>query len=121
MEVMHAFTYRRAIEDGFLVNVSELAKTQCGIYMPTAVTAELWREFVCVASGSSCESENDRLLRIIGGFRANATFANIGLDGISWLFQRLGRQDRSEPLFKAVCGPGDDESLVIIIMLPHDK
>lgn len=121
-EVISTYTRAQALEDGTLVDVSELAK-EAGFLYPVAVTHAVH----CVLNPSSALERQGQsfagrawdmffVLRV-----AIRSMHNPGDDiRFSPLFvpQSGGRP---EPLaLRSVCGPGDNAEPVITIMLPHE-
>lgn len=121
-EVISAYSRRQAIDDGVLVDVTETAK-EAGFKVPVAVTHAVWADYVAVPEGVLCQDEKGRLWDILrmcryGINRGNRSEAEI-------LFHLHVRNDNREgdpPLvrLKAVCGPDDDGSPCITIMLPDE-
>lgn len=121
-EVIDAYTRKQALEDGVLVDVTETAK-EAGFRIPVALTRAVWAECVAVPDGVECQDEAGRLWDVLwmcrwGVERGNRT-------GSELLFHLHVRNDDREgepPLvtLKAVCGPDDDGSRCITIMLPDE-
>jgi len=118
-EVIYAYTREQALEDGVLVDVSQMAK-EAGIKWPVALTASVFGRYVEVPEGVIGQDETGRLWDILWMFRLAARKG-----GDTLLFQlhvRNDNSDRTAPLvtLKAVCGPGDQGEPVITIMLPDE-
>lgn len=118
------FSYSRAeaIADGVLVDVTEAAMG-AGFRMPVAVTAAAWGEYVRVPEGVHAQDESGRLWDVLSVLRFAVRRDRTG--GAEILFQLHVRNDNSEgepPLvtLKAVCGPNDDLSPCITVMLPEE-
>ncbi len=121
-EVISTYTRAQAIEDGVLVDVSEVAK-EAGIKFPVAMTSTVWGEYVEVPGGVKCQDERGRLWDILWMFRCGAARFN----GDTLRFKLYVRNHNRERLdkrdlvtLKAICGPGDDAEPVITIMLPDE-
>jgi hypothetical protein len=117
--VISRHTRAEAIQDGDLIDVSEMAQ-EAGITYPTAVTSALWADYVRVPEGVTCQDEQGRLWDILNMFRF-ATKKNKGKDILR--FEVLVRNDNRKPKLvslKAICGPGDTWDPVITIMLPDE-
>ena len=117
-EVIYAYTRAQALEDGVLVDVSEIAK-EAGIKFPVALTSAVHCKYVEVPEGVIGQDETGRLWDILWVFR----FAAAKFNGSTLLFKVHVRNDNRDcmpPLvtLKAVCGPGDTPEPVITIMLP---
>src|ERR1041384_62970 len=91
-EVISSYSRQQAIEDGFLVDVSTVAK-EAGIKFPTALTNAVWAEYVEVPAGVEAQDEQGRLWDILWMFRNAARH----FDGDTLRFQLYVRNDnRSE-------------------------
>ncbi len=119
-DVIYAYTRAQALEDGVLVDASEMAK-EAGIKFPVALTSAVYGKYVEVADGVTAQDERGRLWDILWMFR----FAAAKFNGSTLLFKLHVRNDNRDcipPLvtLKAVCGPGDTPEPVITIMLPDE-
>ena len=121
-EVIHSYTRAQALDDGVLVDVSEVAR-EAGIRFPVAVTRAVWGEYVEVPPGVECQDEQGRLWDILwllycairregGGDRIFFEVTVRNHNG------KLTRRDRVK--LEAVCGPGDDGEAIITILLPDE-
>jgi hypothetical protein len=118
-EIIYAYTRAQALEDGVLVDVSEMAR-EAGIRFPVALTATVYGKYVEVPEGVIAQDETGRLWDILWMLRLAA---NKGGDTVLFrLHVRNDNSDRTPPLvtLKAVCGPGDQGEPVITIMLPDE-
>ena len=124
-EVISSYSRQQAIEDGELVDVSQLAK-ECGFTIPVAVTRNLWASHIVPcqkAKGTMGQSETGRLWDVLSvllwKIRASDSTTHIEF---KVLFQNgpRPRADKQEPTLWADCGPGDNAEPVITIMLPED-
>jgi hypothetical protein len=117
------FSYRRAeaIADGVLVDVSKTAK-EAGFCYPVAPTHPVWSRYVEVPEGVKAQDEAGRLWDILTMLR----FAiKRGAEGPELRFQLHVRNDDRKgtpPLveLKSVCGPDDDASPCLTVMLPEE-
>lgn len=117
-DIIYSYTRKQAIEDGVLIDVSELAK-EAGIKYPVAITAAAWEQYVVPPLDSVGQSEMGRMWDIFSVFRV-ATKSTAGdVRYFCVLFLMRGNKLRNGTL-KAVCGPGDDAEPVITIMLPEE-
>jgi hypothetical protein len=122
------FTYSRAdaLEDGILVDVSEIAK-EAGFLLPVAVTAALWGDINNIPEGSG-QDVNGRLWDVLtmashavhvavaqGGGRTNTLRYQV-------ILTLPGGASEDESLYsiKSVIGPGDDGKPVFTLMQPHE-
>ena len=118
-ELIHAYTRKQAIEDGVLVDVSEMAK-EAGYRIPVALTQAVWVKCVEVPPSVQGQDEAGRLWDLLWMCRL-AINRNIS-DLPEVLFQLHVRNDnRSEippsEILKAGIGPDDDGSPCITIMM----
>jgi len=120
-EVIFSYTRKEAIEDGVLVDVSEMAK-EAGIKYPVAVTRQLWEEYIVPdeAEEKLGQSIEGRLWDLLVMFTFNAKRAEgeILYFGVGFYQSELDRVEAKK--VKAVIGPGDQGEPVITIMLPHE-
>ncbi len=120
--LIFSYTRAQAITDGVLVDVTGFAKT-AGFKIPVAVTAAVWAECVRVPDGVMAQDETGRLWDVLHMLRFG--IARASGTGPELLFQLHVRNDNSEgepPLvtLKAVCGPNDDGSPCVTVMLPEE-
>lgn len=120
--VISSYTRAQGIEDGVLVDVTETAK-EAGFRIPVALTREAWAKYVVVPDGVSCQDEAGRLWDVL--FMCHYGISRGEGQACDLLFELHVRNDNREgepPLvtLKAVCGPNDDASPCITIMLPEE-
>ena len=123
-KVIHTYTRSQAIEDGVLIEVSEIAK-EAGIRLPTALTAGVWGKYVTIPSGVVGQDEVGRLWDILYMFRMSTYQFQYRYASDTILFRLHVRNDNRPgipPLItlKAICGPGDKGAPVLTIMLPDE-
>ena len=113
------YTREQALEDGVLVDVSETAR-EAGIIYPVAVTQRLWADYITPDDRSRPygQSEQGRLWDVLFLL---AIAARSGGEAIHYriTFIMKERQRRTIQL-RAVCGPGDDMTPIITVMLPDE-
>ena len=121
-EVISSYTRAQALEDGVLVDVSEMAK-EAGIKFPVALTRAVWVNYVEVPEGVVAQDESGRLWDILWMLRCQIRRSQ----GDTLYFQLYVRNHNRERLtrrdlvtLKAICGPGDDAEPVVTIMLPDE-
>jgi hypothetical protein len=121
-ELVHSYSRAQAIEDGVLVDVTEIAR-EAGFRIPVALTAAAWAD--CVAWSDSdrtrqtSQDEAGRLWNVVWMSHLAARRA-AGRDGTVvelYCVPRGGRgsQPRKTQL-RMVIGPDDDAAPVITIM-----
>lgn len=118
-DIISTYSRAQAIEDGELVDVSEVAR-EAGIKYPTALTRAAWVDVVEPDDKAKehGESEQGRLWDVLWMF-ANAAKRSGGTEILFKLIAtRDGKQHTRE--LKAICGPGDTMDPVITIMLPDE-
>lgn len=121
-DIIFAYTRRQALEDGVLRDASETAR-EAGFRFPVALTAAAWAECVSVPEGASCQDEPGRLWDVLVTLRF-AIKLGLGDSQSSLRFALYVQQhcgEEPEPTeLKAVCGPDDDGSPCITVMLPNE-
>ena len=117
-EVIFSYTRKQAIEDGVLVDVSELAK-EAGFKYPVAVTARVWHEWIEPPEDAVGQDINGRLWDLLTMLRHEIRKGGKG-DRVD--FKVIFDQGSEKPLvdFYALCGPGDEGEPVITVMLPDE-
>lgn len=136
LEVIHTYTRAEAIEDGVLVDISELAK-EAGFKWPVAMT----RTFFESLKPNKYEADlgQDHIGRLWDLLTMFRVAAKKGGDRIDFYFLMQLQDGRMRPnsalrkmrnvgggmamhrqQVKALCGPGDHFEPVITIMLPDE-
>jgi len=119
--VIHTYTRAQAIEDGVLIDVSEMAR-QAGFKVPVAVTQGLWGEFITPpAAVVHCQDQAGRLWDVLWMAVCQAR-VNPGTSHLSFqvLFQQIPNFPPKAVELWAITDGGDDGELVITIMRPED-
>lgn len=122
---IHTYTRVQAIEDGVLVDVSEIAK-EVGFRFPVAMTCAVWAD--CVEWGEvdsqrqAYQDEDGRLWDVLW-MAAQAARRGRG-DRLAFQLYRIprggrGMHPRLTTLHMAI-GPGDHDEPVITIMMPNE-
>lgn len=127
-KVIDTYSRAEAIADGILVDVTKTAR-EAGILFPVAITKSVWEEYV---EPSSYDKERwgqdlqgrlwDTIWMLRVAIRGRKHSEDSGTDPRKLHFEvyyRLHGHLRRIPL-KSLCGPGDDGSPVITIMLPEE-
>lgn len=120
-EIISAYTRAQALEDGVLLDITEMAK-EAGIIFPAAVTAAVWAKYVEVPKGVEGQDKDGRLWDILWMLRC-AILGKNGRKSDRVDFELLVKNDVGAPRpvkLKSICGPGDDAEPVITIMLPDE-
>ena len=125
--VIPAYTRAQAIDDGFLVDVSETAR-EAGFTVPVAITRTVWNRLVALPEGyRGFQDERGRLWDVLWMARHYALRA-ADRDRVTMCVQvrdiRKDLRDSNRPPrehFPIVAiGTDDDASPVITIMFPED-
>lgn len=125
-EVIHSYSREQAIEDGFLVDVTEVAH-EAGFLLNTAVTRAVWEGCVTWTDEDSrrqtYQDERGRLWDLIW-MAAFAARRNKGLSELLYEYRCVPRGGRGrlprKKVLKLHIGPGDAGEPVVTIMLPDE-
>jgi len=121
-EPLFSYSRRDALEDGVLVDVTELGR-EAGFRLPLAVTREMWDSLVVPdeLARQMGQSEQGRIWDILQVLRITIQQADSQQQiCFSVSFAVQGREPVTFTL-KAVCGPDDDNIPCITLMLPHEN
>lgn len=121
---IHTYTRAQAIEDGFLVDVSTVAR-EAGFRVPVALTRAVWERCVTVpirADGSPvpCQDEAGRLWDVLWMAAFASGLAPASRRTIPVRLRVRQRAGHRNIRLKAVCGPGDGGEPVITILMPEE-
>lgn len=120
-EVIYAYTRAQAIEDGVLVDMSDLAR-EAGFRWPLAVTRAVW---AVVEPGRDLMKEgqswNGRAWDLLNILRMELRSAQGGREVrfVPYFVMECGKPPRQIAM-RAVSGPGDDGEPVITVMMPDE-
>lgn len=118
-EFIHRYTRQQAIADGVLIDVSNMAK-ETGFRIPVAVTASVWADYVRVPIGVEAQDEQGRLWDILWMLK----YAIQQSSDANLLHFQLHVRNSNEKAdlvhLKAICGPDDDGSPCLTILLPNE-
>lgn len=126
--VNYSYTREMAINDGVLIDISEIA-TEAGFKIPTAVSEAVWNRYIEWDSDDSkrqsYQDQSGRLWDIVWMARCGIISANKGNDRETlfelYCIPRDGESKSAErTTLKIHIGPGDDENPVVTIMLPNE-
>ena len=122
-EVIACDSRRQALEDGVLVDVSEMAK-EAGLKIPVALTHAVWAEYVTVPEGVECQDETGRLWDLLTMAKHGIVTGGPESDGelLFGLHVRNDNRAGEPPLvtLKVMCGPDDDASPCLTILEPDE-
>ena len=119
---LYTCTRRQAFEDGVLIDVTDAAR-EAAFCIPVAVTSAAWAKYVAVPPGVEGQDESGRLWDVLWmllvAIRAGG---EAGAEIRFRLHVRNDDRDAEPPLIelKAACGPADDGSPCVTVMLPDE-
>jgi hypothetical protein len=119
-DLIYSYTRADAIEDGVLIDVSEMAR-EAGFRWPVAVTQAVWATIEAIPP--KLQGFQDVEGRLWDVLYMGRLAARRGGQEIHYklIMDRNENGHRLRYLtLKAVCGPGDDFEPVITIMLPGE-
>ena len=121
-EIIFAYSRAQAIEDGTLVDVSEMAK-EAGFVFPVALTAALWADIATVPEKhAGFETPEGRLWDVLWMARIAIQRSKGG--GSKMIYPLILHTEETpgdtEYRIKLVCGPGDTPDPVITLMRPNE-
>jgi len=126
-DLVYSYTRAQAIEDGVLIDATEMA-VDAGFKWPVTLTAAVWAD--CVAwndadnDRQAYQDQSGRLWDVL--FMASYAIRTAKNSDQQLLFNlyripRNGRTTKSQRLtLKLILGPSDNGEPVITIMLPHE-
>jgi hypothetical protein len=120
-DLISVYTRAQAIADGVLVDVTATAR-EAGYKYPVALTRAVWGRYVEVPHGVEGQDEAGRLWDVLHMLRHAIRNSDSGPDLLFSLHVRNDNREQVPPLvnLKAVCGPDDDGSPCLTIMLPGE-
>jgi hypothetical protein len=121
-DLIHRYTRADAIRDGVLIDVSATAR-EAGIRYTVALTRAVWERCVTVPPGVLCQDEAGRLWDVLTMLRYAIRGSDNGASVLRFgVHVRNDNRDRTPPLVRlwAVCGPADDGSPCITVMMPGE-
>ncbi len=126
-EVIYSYTRAQAIDDGVLIDATEMAR-DAGFKWPLALTAAAWADSVAWSDADNerqvYQDQSGRLWDVL--FMASYAIQTANNDNRQLKFglQRIPRNGRSTTsqrlILKLILGPGDGGEPVITIMLPDE-
>ena len=126
-EVVYAYTRQQAIEDGVLIDVTEMAR-EAGFRWPVTVTAAVWADCIAWSEDDDArqvyQDESGRLwdLLFVATYAVQSARQDHGqLRYDIWRIPRDGRSTDAQLVsLKLIAGPGDNGEPVMTIMQPHE-
>jgi len=122
VEVVSVYTRTRAIEDGTLIDVSQLAK-EAGFKYPLAVTSRVFYEVIVPPDEvSSTQDDIGRLWDLLNVLRWEIKKCRPGQSRIDFhilVQNKPGKPPQKQSLY-STCGPGDDLEPVLTICMPDE-
>jgi hypothetical protein len=115
-DLISVYTRAQAIEDGVLVDVSEMAK-EAGITIPVALTARVWHDDRSRPYG---QSEEGRLWDILIMLRFRISLDRGSSQLLFTFLAIMKERQQRKILLKAMLGGGDNGKPVITIMFPEE-
>jgi hypothetical protein len=124
--VIYAYTRAMALDDGYLIDISDTAR-EAGFKIPVAVTREVWDRYI---EWDNDDSERQSYQDQAGRLWDVCWMARHGISGAKkhesqtlfelYVIPRDGTATEAERIaLKIVIGPGDEGEPVITIMMPH--
>ena len=120
-DLVFAYTRAEAIADGVLVDVSEMAK-EAGFKYPVALTSTVYARYVEVPPGVEGQDKEGRLWDILNMllFAVRQSRGKSELLFKLYVLVKAGDVEPTLVTLKSVCGPSDDATPCITIMMPDE-
>lgn len=119
-DVIHSYTRKEALEDRVLIAAGPLAR-ELGFKHPVALTAAAWAECVQVPEGVGDQDERGRLWDVLWLMHLAARKAPPGTREVRFDVRVQGRGRWPVRVsLRAVCGPDDDGSPCVTVMLASE-
>jgi hypothetical protein len=125
--VISSYSRAQAIEDGILIDVSEMAR-EAGFKPPVALTSAAWED--CVAWNAddnkrqTYQDESGRLWDVLFMLHFAIQCSRNNNSTLLYKLRRVPRGGRGhlarDVTLKSIIGSGDTSDPVITIMLPHE-
>lgn len=123
--IIHTYTRKQAIADGYLIDVTDTAR-EAGFTLPVALTADVWNDCVRWTADDTHrkpeytgQDERGRLWDVVSMARMAAA-VNRGTDRVTFAILRIPAGGRGitprRVKLAATVGPGDTPEPVITIM-----
>ncbi len=126
-EVIYSYTRKQAIDDGVLIDTTEMAK-EAGFKWPVALTAAAWADCVAWSDADNelqaHQDQSGRLWDVLFMASYAIRTANNSDQQLPFDLYRIARDGRATEsqrlTLKIILGPGDNGEPVITIMLPEE-
>ncbi len=126
-EVIYSYTRAQAIDDGVLIDATEMAK-DAGFKWPLALTVAAWADCVAWSEDDNehqvYQDQSGRLWDVLFMASYAVRTGNNADRQLRFSLLRIPRNGRSTEsqrlTLKLILGPGDDGEPVITIMLPEE-
>src|SRR4051812_26375261 len=119
--IIFAYSRKDALRDGVLVDAGPMAK-EAGFRIPVALTAAAWAVSVTVPDGVTGQDEAGRLWDVLSMLRFRIRLGGETASELRFGVYVRNKNDVSPQLvaMKSVCGPDDDGTPCLTIMLPEE-
>ena len=124
--MIYAYTRTQAIQDGVLVDVTEIGK-EVGFKLPVAITEALHNHLTPTKADAAIGQDYDgRLWDVLWLATFRIKLADRGTDTITFTVvqqeveAKSGQPQKVDLRLRAVCGPGDEGEPVVTIGFPDD-
>lgn len=120
IDVIFAYTRARALADGVLFDVTEMAR-ETGFRYPVVVTSAVWLSLVEVPPHDNRQADTGHLWTLLRALRAAVMRAR-HTDCVQFTVEIWDHEAKLTRLvrLKALCGPGDNAEPVITVMFPDE-
>ncbi len=126
-KIIYAYTRAQALEDGFLVDVSETAK-KAGFKVPVAVTCAVWKRHIEWSdedtNNQTLQDQGGRLWDVLSMLMIAIKMSRSHPNQIIYQLNVIPRDGKSRSAkcikLKSFIGDGDQGEPVITIMLPPE-
>jgi uncharacterized protein DUF6573 len=120
--IIYSYSRKQAIEDGVLVDLTELAKT-VGFLISVACTAAVWHQHVEPREESKAlgECELTRTYSLLWTLYRSISKQTGDLGQLMFDMNFCNATgDKETIMLKVICGPGDQGEAVLTIMFPNE-
>ena len=121
--IIYSYTRRHAIDDGVLIDVTPPAR-EAGFCYPVAVTHAVWDQIISPDEASRAtagQSEEGRLWDVLWMLKLAILQARPKVHTLTFELLVVHQGALVRPVtLKATCGPNDDGSPCVTIMLPDE-